>query len=106
TQCVDVTIKRYFVDVDALDASPYLLLFPRSGLAALYGAMPRPLLALNPDAGAAHDKEFGPSASIDTVTDLLDVGKVFSGEPNPVNATAVATPSPSPSTSDQETTFV
>ena len=44
--CVDVTIKRYFVDIDALNASPYLLLFPRSGLAALYGAMPRPLTCL------------------------------------------------------------
>ena len=107
TQCVDVTIKRYFVDVDALDASPYLLLFPRSGLAALYGAMPRPLLALNPDFGAAHDKEFGPSASVDTVTDLLDAGKVFAGDTNAASATAAATPAPTPAaTADQEATFV
>ncbi len=106
TQCVDVTIKRFFVDVDALDTSPYLLLFPRSGLATFYGAMPRPLLALNPDFGAAHDKQFGPSASIDTVTDLLDVGKVFAG--NAANATPTATPATvQPSvTSDEQATFV
>jgi|GEM_PF-2054749 len=77
TECVDVTIKRYFVDVDALNASPYLLLFPRSGLVALYGAMPRPLLALNPDFDAFHDKQFGPSPAIDTATDLLDLSRVF-----------------------------
>ncbi|HEX6715696.1 MAG TPA: hypothetical protein VF088_01220 [Pyrinomonadaceae bacterium] len=104
TQCVDVTIKRYFVDVDALDASPYLLLFPRSGLAALYGAMPRPLLALNPDFGAFQDKRFGPSASVDTTTDLLDLGKVLEGAPTP---TAAATPpSAQPSVSrEEEATF-
>ena len=104
TQCVDVTIKRYFVDVDALNASPYLLLFPRSGLAALYGAMPRPLLALNPDFGAFQDKRFGPSASVDTATDLLDLGKVLEGEPA---ATAAATPLPAqPSVStEEEATF-
>ena len=71
TQCVDITIKRYFVDIDALDSSPYFLLFPRSGLAALYGAIPRPLLALNPSFDALQDKSFGPAASIDTATDLL-----------------------------------
>lgn len=104
TQCVDVTIKRYFVDVDALDASPYLLLFPRSGLAALYGAMPRPLLALNPDFGATQDKQFGPSASIDTTTDLLDLGKVFQSEPAPTPAATPLNVQPSVS-NEGEATF-
>jgi hypothetical protein len=80
TECVDVTIKRYFIDIDALDSSPYLLLFPRSGLATLYGAFPRPLLALNPVFGALHDKEFGPGPSVETATDLLDLPKVLRGE--------------------------
>jgi hypothetical protein len=79
-QCVDVTLKRYFVDVDALNASPYLLLLPR-GLAAYYGAMPRALLALNPDFDAFQDKQFGPGPSIDTTTDLLDLSKVLGSEP-------------------------
>ena len=89
--CVDVTIKRYFVDVDALNASPYLLLFPRSGLAALYGAMPRPLLALNPDVDAFQDKRFGPAPSVDTATDLLDLGQIFGRD-------ETATPGPTPTT--------
>jgi hypothetical protein len=88
TQCVDVTLKRYFVDVDALNASPYLMLLPR-GFAAYYGAMPKALMALNPDFDAFQDKEFGPGPSIDTVTDLLDLSKVLSSEPN---ATVVPPP--------------
>jgi hypothetical protein len=48
SECVDVTIARYFVEVDALNASPYLLPFPRRAVTALYGALPMPLLALNP----------------------------------------------------------
>ena len=106
--CVDVTIKRYFVDVDALNASPYLLLFPRSGLATLYGAMPRPLLALNPDLDVSHDKRFGPAPSIDTATDLLDLSKIFGSDetakagptPAPVESTAPAAPD-----EDLEATF-
>jgi hypothetical protein len=90
-QCVDVTLKRYFVDVDALNASPYLMLLPR-GLAAYYGAMPKALLALNPDFDAFHDKEFGPGPSIDTVTDLLDLSKVLSSEPTATVAAAAPTP--------------
>ena len=102
--CVDVTIKRYFVDVDALNASPYLLLFPRSGLAALYGAMPRPLLALNPDLDVTQDKRFGPAPSIDTATDLLDLGQIFGRD-----ETAAAAPTPTPAQpapdEDLEATF-
>jgi hypothetical protein len=82
SECVDVTIKRYSVDVDALDSSPYFLLFPRSALAVLYGAIPRPLLALNPALSANEDKSFGPAASIDTATDLLDLGRIFGTEPD------------------------
>jgi hypothetical protein len=104
TQCVDVTIKRYFVDVDALNASPYLLLFPRSGLAALYGAMPRPLLALNPDFGALHDQQFGPAASVDTATDLLDLPKVFEREAAATPAATPVTAEPA-DTDDDEATF-
>lgn len=103
-ECVDVTIKRYFVDVDALNASPYLMLFPRSGLAALYGAMPRPLLALNPDFDAFYDKQFGPSPSIDTATDLLDLPAIFSrdGSATPAPTPIVVQPSPS---DEEEATF-
>ena len=91
TECVDVIVKRYFVDVDALDTSPCIVPFPRSALAAFYGAMPRALLALNPGFDAQGDKRFGPAASIDTVTDLLDLKHLFA-EPN-----QPASPSPTPS---------
>ena len=102
--CVDVTIKRYFVDVDALNASPYLLLFPRSGLAALYGAMPRPLLALNPDLDVTQDKRFGPAPSIDTATDLLDLGKIFGRDETAAAAPTPTTVQPAPD-EDLEATF-
>jgi hypothetical protein len=104
TECVDVTIKRYFVDVDALDASPYLLLFPRSGLAALYGAMPRPLLALNPDFDASHDKRFGPAPSVDTATDLLDLPQVFQRDAEATPAATPVTVQP-PDADEEEATF-
>jgi hypothetical protein len=100
TECVDVTIRRYFVDIDALDSSPYLLLFPRSALATLYGAMPRPLMALNPGLSGRQDERVGPAASIDTATDLLDLRSIFKGQPTPSpNAVAqpAATPAPLPS---------
>lgn len=77
TQCVDVTLRRYFVELDALDSSPYLLLFPRSALAAFYGALPRPLLALNPGLDAGQDRRVGPTLGADTATDLLDLRDLF-----------------------------
>jgi hypothetical protein len=77
TQCVDFTLKRYFIDVDAVDSSPYFLLFPRSALAAYYRAIPRGLMAVNPALDADQDKRFGPAASIDTATDLLDLRSIF-----------------------------
>ena len=108
-QCVDVTLKRYFVDVDAIDSSPYLLLFPRSALAAFYGAMPRPLLALNPNLDSQHDKRFGPALSVDTVTDLLDLKSILEGAESapPASATVPAAPtSPTPQSTDEEVTIV
>lgn len=97
--CVDVYIRRYFVDVDALDSSPYFLLFPRSALTALYGAMPRPLLALNPNFDLNHDDRFGPSVGLDTATDLLDLPKIFGKEVTRTAAlpsSPVEAPEPSP----------
>lgn len=95
-KCVDVTIKRYFIDIDAIDSSPYLLLFPRSALAAFYGAMPRPLLALNPGLNARHDKRIGPAASIDTATDLLDLKSIFAPAPKSTAAAPVTPVAPVP----------
>jgi len=76
-KCVDVVIVRHFVEVDALNPSPYLLLFPRKAALALYGAMPSPLLLLNPAFDAAHDRRFGPGARIDTATDLLELPQLL-----------------------------
>jgi hypothetical protein len=103
SECVDVTIKRYFVDVDALDSSPYFLLFPRSALTTFYGAIPRPLMALNPGLSARQDKRVGPAASIDTATDLLDLGKIFESEPTSSVASVqpAATPTPAASPDDE-----
>ena len=96
TECVDVTIRRYFVEVDALNASPYLVPFPSSALAALYDAIPRPLLALNPDLDATQDRRFGPAAGVDTATDLLDLGKLFGKEKTIPSPTPTLTPAPAP----------
>jgi len=112
-QCVDVTLKRYFVEIDALDSSPYLVLFPRSALAALYGAIPRPLLALNPSFDFSQDRGFGPSIGIDTATDLFDLRDIFrKGEPTlqstpsaQARATPAAVPSPSITPDELEITF-
>ncbi len=100
-ECVDVTLRRYFVDVDALDVSPYVIPLPRSALVALYGAIPRPLLALNPGLAAQGDKRFGPAFSIDTATDLLDLKQIFAKtSQSPVSSpTPAPTPQPSPSSS-------
>ncbi len=96
-ECVDVTLRRYFVDVDALDVSPYVIPLPRSALVALYGAIPRPLLALNPGLAAQGDKRFGPAFSIDTATDLLDLKQIFAKtRQSPVSS---PTPAPTPQTS-------
>ena len=113
TECVDVTLKRYFVEIDALNSSPYLLAFPRSALAAFYRAIPRPLLGLNPSFDFNQDRRFGPSTGIDTATDLLDLRDVFGKtEATPPlipraqpGATPVAVPSPSATPDDLEVTF-
>ena len=113
TQCVDVTIKRYFVEIDGLDSSPYMLLFPRQALAVLYGAMPSTLLGLNPRLDFSGDKGFGPSIGIDTATDLLDLRDIFAkseGASQPIPAaqarpTPAATPSPTVTPDDLEVTF-
>ena len=97
TECVDVSIRRYSVEVDGLNSSPYLLLFPRSALTALYGALPRPLLALNPNFDFNQDRSFGPSTSVDTATDLLDFSATARGTSSPASAPPqipVAPPTP------------
>ena len=97
TECVDVTLRRYFVDVDALDVSPYIVPLPRSALVALYGAIPRPLLALNPGLAAQDDKRFGLAFSIDTATDLLDLKQIFAKTSQSTVASTAAAPIVSPS---------
>jgi hypothetical protein len=99
-ECVDVTIRRYFVEIDALNSSPFLLLFPRSALAALYDAIPRPLLALNPGLDAAQDRRFGPAAGVDTATDLLDLRDIFGRDES---AAATTAPAPQPPASPAPT---
>ena len=84
TQCLDVIVRRRGVEVDALNTTPYLVLFPRSTLVKLLGAVPRPLLALNPGIDVDFDREFGPSATIDTSTDLLDLHAMFKNSPQTV----------------------
>jgi hypothetical protein len=43
----------------------------------LYGALPTPLLALNPAFDLDRDRRFGPAGRFDTVTDLLDLPQLF-----------------------------
>lgn len=108
TQCVDVSLRRYFVEIDVLNSSPYLLPFPRSTLAALYDAIPRPLLALNPSLGAAEDRRFGLSAGADTVTDLLDLRSLFekpAASPAPPSAAPPVSPTPAATPDELEVTL-
>jgi hypothetical protein len=77
TQCLDVVVQRSGVAIDALNTMPFLVLFPRSTLVKLLGAIPRPLMALNPGIDFDFDKEFGPSAMIDTSMDLLNMRPMF-----------------------------
>jgi hypothetical protein len=73
TQCVDVSLKRYSVEIDALNSSPFFLLLPPSALTTVYDTIPRPLLALNPGFDFNIDRRFGASAGVDTATNLLDL---------------------------------
>src|SRR5258707_12337107 len=66
TQCVDVTLKAYSVDIDVLNSSPFILPLPRSTLAALYGAIQRPLLLLNPGFNVVQDAVPGPAVAANT----------------------------------------
>jgi hypothetical protein len=91
SECVDVTIGRYFVEIDALNSSPYLLLFPKNAMTALYSAFPRPLLALNPALDIDRDRRFGPTLGVDTATDLLDLRKLFASTREPLTKTPKST---------------
>jgi len=75
SQCVDVILKAYSLDVDFLNSSPYLVLLPRSALLAFYSAVPRPILRLNPTLVAEGDKAFGQALGVSTMTDLLAFGR-------------------------------
>ena len=77
SQCVDVKIRRYSAEVNALNSSPFLLLFPQSAATVLYDAIPRPLLALNPAFSANADRQFGPSVGLDTLTNLLNLSPLY-----------------------------
>jgi hypothetical protein len=74
TQCVDVVLKAYSVDINILNSSPYLVLLPRSALSTFYAAIPRPILRLNPRLTSEADKAFGYGLGFNTTTDLLALG--------------------------------
>jgi hypothetical protein len=94
TLCFDVMVRRRGVAIDGLNTSPFLVLFPRATLVKLLGAIPRPLLALNPGMDLDFDKVFGPSGMIDTSVDLLPLFK-NSDKPKATTATN-STPEASP----------
>ncbi|HEX8068581.1 MAG TPA: hypothetical protein VF546_01430 [Pyrinomonadaceae bacterium] len=77
TQCVDVTLKAQSLDIDVLNTSPHVVPLPRSILTAIYGAIPRPLLALNPSFDGVQDAAFGPGLGLNTATDLLKLKRVL-----------------------------
>lgn len=75
TKCVDVAIHAFSVRVDTADPISNLLNIPRSNRPSFLSKVPGPLLALNPKFGVEHDRSFGPSASFDVATNLLDLSK-------------------------------
>jgi hypothetical protein len=97
TQCVDVRIKRYSVEINALNSSPFLIPFPQSVATVIYDALPRPLLALNPSFTADADRKFGLSAGLNTATNLLNLPALIRRvEPSPSTAGAVQPGPPAP----------
>lgn len=94
TLCFDVVVRRRGVAIDGLNTSPFLVLFPRATLVKLLGALPRPLLALNPGMDLDFDKAFGPSGMIDTSVDLLSLFKNAEKPKPTTGATPEAQPQP------------
>ncbi len=68
---VDVLIEVRSVRVDLLEIGGNILPLPRSGFATFYQAVPAPLRALHPQAGAYYDKEYGFAPTGAIAVDLL-----------------------------------
>jgi hypothetical protein len=73
SQCVDVIIHAFSIRVNTADPISNLVNLPRSNRPSFLSKVPGPLLAFNPRLGVDHDRAFGPAASFDTSTNLLDL---------------------------------
>ncbi len=77
---VDVQIRTWSLRWSPSQSLADLLPRPRSNRSTFFGAVPRPLLALNPTFGAEQDRDFGFSASTGLKADLLQIPSVLAGE--------------------------
>jgi len=81
SKCVDVSIHAFSLRVDTTDPLSNLLNIPRSNRPSLLSKVPGPLLAFNPKPGFVQDQAFGPSATFDSSTNLLDLARNIRSQP-------------------------
>lgn len=81
SKCVDVAIHAFSVRVDTGDPISNLVNIPRSNRPSFLSKVPGPLLAFNPKPGLEHDRAFGPSASFESSTNLLDFSRNMRSQP-------------------------
>jgi hypothetical protein len=77
---VDLLIRPFYLRIDSYNIGQNLLFVPRSSLPTFYDHAPRPLLAFNPKFGIEQDRTFGPAATLNLKTDLLNLPRLLQGE--------------------------
>lgn len=81
SKCVDVVVKIRVIPVNTASPSSNLLELARSNQVRFFGALPRPLLVLDPKFGIEYDKDYGPSLAFSTSTEFFSLPSVLKGNP-------------------------
>lgn len=79
--CVDVTIHAVSLRVDTANPIANLLNIPRSNRPSFLSQVPGPVLAFSPKPGFDYDRNFGPAATFEIATSLLDLAKNLKSRP-------------------------
>lgn len=69
----EVTIRAYYLRIDLYNLGRNMLPVPRSAKPSFLREVPSTLLATSPVLGFSNDRMYGPSVSLQTTTDLLQV---------------------------------
>ena len=69
----NVVIRAYYLRIDLYNLGRNILPVPRSAKPTFFREVPTLLLASSPVLGINNDRQYGPSASLQTTTDLLQV---------------------------------